>query len=380
MQKIDWDMATITAGDYTVEMEISEENYIYWKNNSYQRIKEQNRDISPALALKMHIISEIEANLDAWVRERSGVEPDKSSKKKKKAKAQDSSLKQCKIADVVFSFNNRKLILALRERGSKIAYQDWEGLRKCDKEVQDLFQEFDTLTVPTSCFVTFDSDDYKEHALDYDGEGKVLGQKMEFKDASEPTDIIWENRHFTRADYVKRQLCAFSVIFSVLFISFIIIFAISKYAARIAAVFPAKNCADIQDNYGDSLEQYAIKDYNYIVANDGKGVQSSGTLPCFCKQQMKTNENFMSDTFGTDAAICGVYFGMAGEVYLWTTALSYFLIGLNYVLREVCIRLVNWVGYPTETIRLAKTTSVTFYVQFFNSGLLLLLINANLSE
>lgn len=42
--------------------------------------------------------------------------------------------------------------------------------------------------------------------------------------------------------------------------------------------------------------------------------------------------------------------------------------------------LVNWIGYPTETEKLSKTTSVTFYVQFFNSAFLLLLVNANLSE
>ena len=69
-----------------------------------------------------------------------------------------------------------------------------------------------------------------------------------------------------------------------------------------------------------------------------------------------------------------------GTVYMWTTALSYILIGFNYILRTVCIKLVDWIGYDTETMRLSKTTSVTFWVQFFNSGILLLLINANLSE
>ena len=42
--------------------------------------------------------------------------------------------------------------------------------------------------------------------------------------------------------------------------------------------------------------------------------------------------------------------------------------------------LVDKIGFPTETMRLSKTTTVTFGVQFFNSGMLLLLINANLSE
>jgi len=68
------------------------------------------------------------------------------------------------------------------------------------------------------------------------------------------------------------------------------------------------------------------------------------------------------------------------SVYLWTSALSYLLIGINYVLRTVCIMLVDWIGFSTETMRLSKTTTITFVVQFFNSAFLLLMVNADLSE
>lgn len=67
-------------------------------------------------------------------------------------------------------------------------------------------------------------------------------------------------------------------------------------------------------------------------------------------------------------------------MYLWTTALSYLLIGINYVLRTVCIMLVDWIGFSTETVRLSKTTTITFVVQFFNSAFLLLMVNANMTE
>uniref|UniRef100_A0A7S3I2P9 Uncharacterized protein n=1 Tax=Favella ehrenbergii TaxID=182087 RepID=A0A7S3I2P9_9SPIT len=42
--------------------------------------------------------------------------------------------------------------------------------------------------------------------------------------------------------------------------------------------------------------------------------------------------------------------------------------------------LVDWIGFSTETVRLSKTTTITFVVQFFNSAFLLLMTNANLSE
>jgi len=78
--------------------------------------------------------------------------------------------------------------------------------------------------------------------------------------------------------------------------------------------------------------------------------------------------------------ICQVFQSKVAAVYYWTTALSYLLIGINYILRTVCIMLVDWIGYDTETVRLSKTTNVTFVVQFFNSAFLLLMVNADLSE
>ena len=57
--KIDWDMATVTAGDYSVEIDIYKENYDEWMKNSYEAangILENNPDKSPALALKETLI------------------------------------------------------------------------------------------------------------------------------------------------------------------------------------------------------------------------------------------------------------------------------------------------------------------------------------
>ena len=38
MKKIDWDMATVTAGDYSVELDIETEDYHKWKAESYEQI------------------------------------------------------------------------------------------------------------------------------------------------------------------------------------------------------------------------------------------------------------------------------------------------------------------------------------------------------
>ena len=78
--------------------------------------------------------------------------------------------------------------------------------------------------------------------------------------------------------------------------------------------------------------------------------------------------------------ICKYYYDNVFSVYLWTTALSYLLIGINYILRTICIMLVTWIGFKTETEQLSNITTVTFIVQFFNSAFLLLMTNADMSE
>ena len=78
--------------------------------------------------------------------------------------------------------------------------------------------------------------------------------------------------------------------------------------------------------------------------------------------------------------ICGRYQTAIYKALFWTNALSYIIVGLNYFLREACIALINWVGYRTETERLEKTVMLTFYVVFLNTGILLLMVNANMMK
>ena len=160
-----------------------------------------------------------------------------------------------KVADIVFSFNNARLIQALRIRGGYIASQDFDKMREQEVKINELFQEFDSLTVPTAAFITFESDDSKNLALLVtNSEERILNQSIDdFKHTSEPTDIIWENRHFTNNDYLCRQLFAFAIITVLLFGSFIVVYIISSYSAKLAAVFPPVDCDGIEDAYGDKL-------------------------------------------------------------------------------------------------------------------------------
>jgi len=60
--------------------------------------------------------------------------------------------------------------------------------------------------------------------------------------------------------------------------------------------------------------------------------------------------------------------------------LGYVIVGVNYIIRTCMIMMLTWIGYDSETEKLSKITSFTFYMLFFNTAFLLMMVNADLSE
>jgi tryptophan-rich sensory protein len=70
----------------------------------------------------------------------------------------------------------------------------------------------------------------------------LLGQEIEIQEASEPTDIIWENRHFTPRERTYKRVIVWSVIFLMLAISFLIIFTLKKSGDEYKNRYNKKDC------------------------------------------------------------------------------------------------------------------------------------------
>jgi hypothetical protein len=117
---------TITAGDYTLELKIPTAAYEKWYADYKAAGGDCDNDVPPAVSLKARLIDEIESTLTEEMNQGGKAE----SKRKKK-----SEVDQIKIADVVFSFNNHKLINGLQERGRLIATQNFDAMREKEKEI-----------------------------------------------------------------------------------------------------------------------------------------------------------------------------------------------------------------------------------------------------
>jgi hypothetical protein len=113
-----------------------------------------------------------------------------------------------------------------------------------------------SLNRPVTAFLTFENeeglnrckkyDEIVSHDDAYASIRTLLDQPLNFKDAAEPTDIIWENRHFTNFERAKRTVYVIIIVAFLLFISFIIIFYCSKEATKPLLKYPAVDCPSIK--------------------------------------------------------------------------------------------------------------------------------------
>jgi hypothetical protein len=236
LNQMQWDIETITPGDYTAEMEITDNQYHFFLNNIYSRKQKENPDISIGQALKTYIKEELERILTEKLRE-------------KKSQPGNENLKSndVKIADIVFAFNNARLINLLRVRGQHIVFQRYDKMREVEAQINELKNnEYDSLTKPVHAFITFEEEDGFLVAQMFEAQYNIFGKKQpaekEFmndelclEESTEPTNIIWENRHWTAADYAKRTLQVVAIIAGLLCVSFLAIYNCKSYAIELAS-------------------------------------------------------------------------------------------------------------------------------------------------
>ena len=63
-----------------------------------------------------------------------------------------------------------------------------------------------------------------------------------------------------------------------------------------------------------------------------------------------------------------------------SNGVTVFIVVLNVILKMTAISLISWIGYDTHSELMTKITNGVFIVLFFNTGILLILVNANLAD
>jgi hypothetical protein len=130
-------------------------------------------------------------------------------------------------------------------------------MREIDKEINRLKKEkLQSLTRPVSVFMTFEKEEGIQRALLFEerpqdpndsAEFKAMyqwlgDQQIEIQPASEPSDIIWENRHFTPAQRFQKGIIVTICIGLALLLSFIVVFVSRQYSNEMYLKYPVTDC------------------------------------------------------------------------------------------------------------------------------------------
>jgi hypothetical protein len=108
------------------------------------------------------------------------------------------------------------------------------------------------ITTPVRAFITFKTQEGFERCCKYIGKSKktpvmkLLDQKVHFKEAPEPSNIIWENLEVTGPTMAKREAIAGFWITLFIIFCFLTITAIKAYSGTTKAKYPVSvNCEEI---------------------------------------------------------------------------------------------------------------------------------------
>ena len=216
---VDWDVKTITAADYSVEFNIPESMYEAFVT----RFHDPTNPISEIGQLRLYIKHEMERRLSAFPPlGMDGPEGDEM---------------PVKIAMITFAFDNAEIIHGLRQRGKAIRNEQWYSLALINKRLTDRLHNsqelLDKMQTPVSCFITLETEEGKCRAdrynetvqtPEYRQYGLFLGHETDVQPATEPTDIIWENRHITGSRKHIRLLMVVVLLCLMLSVSFALIY------------------------------------------------------------------------------------------------------------------------------------------------------------
>lgn len=174
--------------------------------------------------------------------------------------------KRIKIAQITFAYYNGEVIRWLTKRGDFIKTEKWDKVNEINQEIAQGIKDEDLLNrcqKPCSVFATFETEEGYNRAIIYNEQQAVQGflsGEIEIQEASEPSDIIWENRQFKPWQRTQKRIVVYFIIVIMLAISAAIIFTCTKASNAKKFKYPVVTCSDFKTEYASFSEGTWLKD------------------------------------------------------------------------------------------------------------------------
>ena len=269
IEKKEWDLQTVTASDYTLEISLSQLQVSQMRRDIYQNSFEYYE--SDGYQVKFWIKKLVEDRLYEL-----------------------SGKRGYQIADINFAYYNSWLLDGLRRRGTLIKYQKWAELNQLNRELTEKLHapneegsgtELQNVVTPKCAFVSFESEEAYNIMADQ-SEMVIGGETSKVTEAPEPTNVIWENRDFDKHMRYTNLVYVIAAVLIVLFITFLATVQAKAMTNDLVGKYDESvPCKEMEKMYkGDTLGQLAADEWLDYYKNGGDdiGRQIAPTLSCFC--------------------------------------------------------------------------------------------------
>lgn len=135
----------------------------------------------------------------------------------------------------------------------------------------------------------------------------------------------------------------------------------------------------LKDWEKDAFNEFLV---NQELRANHKAQHYTEILQCFCKQQDEAGleRDKVYELGDKKEKICGMYFEDYVKTRMLGLSITAVIIIFNVLLKKIIFRLVVKIGEDSLSQQLTTMTNYVFFAQFFNTGILLLLVNANMTE
>uniref|UniRef100_K3WQ59 Anoctamin transmembrane domain-containing protein n=1 Tax=Globisporangium ultimum (strain ATCC 200006 / CBS 805.95 / DAOM BR144) TaxID=431595 RepID=K3WQ59_GLOUD len=207
---------------------------------------------------------------------------------------------------------------------------------------------------------------------------RLHGERLRFRPAPDPSDIVWENLHHPFWERMLRQAIVGLITLAVLFVSFVLIFLAKLQKTKLEREFgrPTSCPAEVTKEavVQDELEkQTGLVPYKALVE-------------CFCKSmlavdsfQAMTQEAFFNPVTNRDEFYCKTWATSFIKTQLLSMLSVVMVVLVNVLLARILNVLVAMEKHHTESSQVVSRITKVFIAQFCNAALLMVVINANLS-
>eukprot|EP00347_Sterkiella_histriomuscorum_P016370 403353449 len=383
-----WDLETVTINDYTVDLAINQK--LKHEYDEYRQIHPIQQDQTTQEHFSEFVKTFIETNLTEYAQDHN----------KESFVTED----KLKVMMLEFDFQRSGLIKQIIQRGDYIKSLNFKKRREQEAKINKfLLRNKQEMENPVRVFVTFEYTEglnlFMQMANDHAAELTKPFKGLIAESAPAPTNIIWQQRNQTRTEWLSRRFFSIFFILIILAGTMIGVFYIRRWGSNGVQPFKNQNCSWVWKQYGDTLPKYAqqayeeSRDYFDFIFNQDVDQEDLNLVTCYCIQhdpsifysrfrsrfQFKANETTEIED-EKSKQMCNRFEVNYLSAEIINQVSSQTIVFLNFILRFVVIFVVKFIGYDTETKQTSRVLIFVFIIQFINTDLIILMMNADLSQ